>query len=237
MADKIHMSLDDIRLELSQWGAHGGAAAPERRGGGPFRNQAALSRGKNRPTPYSRQRQLPDEWQHDRFCGFRQGRQPDDRGVAAAVNLHFGVSDADIQQLFGKFGPPKKAAVHYDRSGRSLGTAPVHFKPKADALEAMKQYNGIPLYGRPLHIQILTSQIDTKPRQAQSVNRGWVTTNQGSGGFGGGGGGGSGSGTQGRSHSGNLHTGRRTGRHPRRQISAEELDAQLDAYNSMKGPK
>uniref|UniRef100_G1PF92 RRM domain-containing protein n=1 Tax=Myotis lucifugus TaxID=59463 RepID=G1PF92_MYOLU len=236
MANKIHMSLDDIRLELSQWGGHGGAPAPERRGGGPFRNQAALSRGRNRPAPYSRQRQLPDQWQHDRFFrAFSRGAGLMTGGKLLLSNLHFGVSDPEIQQLFGKFGPPKKAAVHYDRSGRSLGTAPVHFEPKADALEARKQYNGIPLYGRPLHIQILTSQIDTKPRQVQSVNRGWVTTNQGSGGLGGCGG--SGGGTQGRSHSSNLHTGRRTGRHSRRQISAEELDAQLDAYNSMRGPK
>ncbi|RVE76587.1 hypothetical protein OJAV_G00009840 [Oryzias javanicus] len=236
MADKMSMSLDDIIKMNKREGRGGGSSGRERgsgRAGGSSRppgrgRQSNFGRERNnRPAPYTRPRELPDKWQHDLFEEHSRGPRAQspaadgDFGSSSSSkllisNLDFGVSDSDIKDLFEEFGTLKTASIHYDRSGRSKGVAEVHFVNKADALKAMKHYNGVPLDGRPMKIQPVASDVGT-----QSSNKGFDRSRLGQPRF---------ERRRGGSSSGFRGRGRGGGNKP--QVTAEELDAQLDAYNA-----
>lgn len=73
-------------------------------------------------------------WTQDTYKGQRQqlrgGLRTTNIRKIMISNLNFRVTSKNLRDIFNKFGPLKNATVHYDRFGRSLGTADVVFHVK-----------------------------------------------------------------------------------------------------------
>ena len=58
------------------------------------------------------------------------------------------MSDDDVKELFSSVGRIRESGVHYDKTGRSKGTAHVVFESAADAFKAFEKYNNGELFLR-----------------------------------------------------------------------------------------
>ncbi|MED6147462.1 hypothetical protein PIB30_044280 [Stylosanthes scabra] len=95
--------------------------------------------------------------------GAGAGAEPDTETKLYVSNLDYGVSNEDIKLLFAEEGELKRYSIHYDKSGRSKGTAEVVFVRKSDALAAMKKYNNMKLDGKPLQIELVGTTVLPAP--------------------------------------------------------------------------
>ncbi|OVA18314.1 RNA recognition motif domain [Macleaya cordata] len=246
MSSALDMSLDDlIKNNKKSGGGGGGGGRGRGRGSGPGPARRFPNRGANRTTPYSMGKAPDSAWQHDMFTdqaavfSAQGGGGGGGGGRASAIetgtklyisNLDYGVSNEDIKELFSEVGDLKRYSIHYDRSGRSKGTAEVVFSRRPDAAAAFKRYNNVQLDGKPMKIEIVGTNIVT-PAARPPTNgilgnpHGAPRSTQGRGGAvartRGGGAGGRGSGR-----------GRGRGRGRGEPVSADDLDADLEKYHS-----
>jgi RNA recognition motif-containing protein len=94
-------------------------------------------------------------------------------------NLSFNTTETDLQDLFAQAGPVQEVTLMQDKfTGKSRGFAFVTMTSEQDAQNAVSQFNGKTVEGRPLTVN------EARPREARPPG----------GGFGGGGGGRSGGG-------------------------------------------
>ncbi|KAK5663449.1 hypothetical protein OQA88_3878 [Cercophora sp. LCS_1] len=171
MSRGLDQSLDEILAERPQ----NGRGPRGNRG-----NNRGQRRDRDRQDQYPRDgvrkpfrddapRNLDSEWVHDRYDdgGNRrsaQRRRPspeaysDSRGTKLRVdNVHYELTQDDLEGLFSGIGPIVNLEIKYDRAGRSEGTAFVTYETHADAKKAIAEFDGANAAGQPIRITMTPS--------------------------------------------------------------------------------
>ncbi|KAG6734763.1 hypothetical protein I3842_01G286000 [Carya illinoinensis] len=156
MSKKLDMSLDDVIMNSRRSDGYNGISRGRGRASGPGPDRRFVNRTVPRMAPYyaPQPMQVMDPiFQQQMVLG--AGSNTEEGTKIYISNLDYGVSNDDIQVLFSEVGDLKRYSIHYDRSGRSKGTAEVVFLHQSDAVAALKRYNNIQLDGKPMKIELV----------------------------------------------------------------------------------
>jgi THO complex subunit 4 len=96
----------------------------------------------------------------------RRDESPDQesRGFKIRVeNIHYELTEEDLEELFWRIGKVAKLQLRYDRSGRSEGVAFVTYDRKADATEAIRQFDGANANGQPIKLSLMQGAPSRNP--------------------------------------------------------------------------
>ncbi|RAO71724.1 uncharacterized protein BHQ10_007736 [Talaromyces amestolkiae] len=70
-------------------------------------------------------------------------------------NLHWDLTEEDLEGLFGNIGPVQRVRINFDRAGRSEGTATVTYQYLEDARQAIREFDGANAKGQPIRLTLL----------------------------------------------------------------------------------
>ncbi|KAK4648479.1 uncharacterized protein QC761_110450 [Podospora bellae-mahoneyi] len=80
----------------------------------------------------------------------------DSRGSKIRVdNIHYELTQEELEGLFSSIGPLVKLEMKYDRAGRSEGTAFVTYQSSHDAAQAIKEFDGANAAGQPIRLAMM----------------------------------------------------------------------------------
>lgn len=241
---KVDQALEDIvKQQLDAKRAARRATRPGGRGGGrrgiPRRRNSfggAGNGGRNTFSTSSNGAQKSSLFNNRRREGGGRSRSPvksrNEKVHLHISNLDFGVSERDLKELFGEFGDLKRADLHYEKGGRSLGTGELVFMNRGSAMKALKTYNGVPLDGRSMRLEVLGEPKRSEPvaKRLGAPRRSFSESPRKAGGRGGPGRGGRGGGLRRGGRGGAKNGAGRQPREKKEEKTAEELDKELDKY-------
>ncbi|GIK00281.1 hypothetical protein Aspvir_004301 [Aspergillus viridinutans] len=72
-------------------------------------------------------------------------------------NLHYDITESDLEDLFTRIGPVSNLSLVYDRAGRSEGVAYVTYNRASDARTAISEFDGANAKGQPIRLTLVAS--------------------------------------------------------------------------------
>ncbi|KAI1995370.1 alpha-actinin [Ophidiomyces ophidiicola] len=126
-----------------------------------------------------------NDWVHDKFdddrdtrpSSFRGSRTrrdgrlspPSDQSASGAKlrinNLHYDITEGDLEDLFTRIGPIISLSLLYDRAGRSEGVAYVIYKRTVDAQTAIREFDGANAKGQPIRVTLVQTTSERPSRR------------------------------------------------------------------------
>jgi len=91
-------------------------------------------------------------------------------------NVHYDLTEEDLDDLFNRIGPVEKLVLTYDRAGRSNGIAFVTYERAIHAKQAIREFDGANANGQPIRLSLVSNHtakprnpFDTAVRPARSL--------------------------------------------------------------------
>ncbi|OJI89020.1 hypothetical protein ASPTUDRAFT_134072 [Aspergillus tubingensis CBS 134.48] len=79
-------------------------------------------------------------------------------------NIHYDITETDLEDLFTRIGPISNVSLVYDRAGRSEGVAFVTYSHISDARTAIREFDGANAKGQPIRLTLISTGAGRRDR-------------------------------------------------------------------------
>lgn len=167
----LDMALGDIIKASKPSGSNKrGGKGGRGRGGGRPANRGRNSGGNYGPSRGNQQRRQQRQQQSAPYNPpVQQGPRLGAGTKVLVSNLDPDVIAEDVEEIFERIGAVKDAVIFYDRDGNSMGTAEVTFHKSSHAVQAVDDYDGAKVDGRPMYLKLIANRIEQRAVQPRAA--------------------------------------------------------------------